>query len=95
MIPTTAQSPRLAHEFLNFFLDEKYGYENFASWNGYQPPFTSIEPETLIDDEVMPPALDRGGRHRGDVHHGLIQSQLPPEVDKLWLDAWSEIQAGG
>jgi hypothetical protein len=26
---------------------------------------------------------------------GLIQSQLSPEVDKLWLDAWSEIQAGG
>ena len=31
VIPTTAQNPRLAHEFLNFFLDEKWGYENFVN----------------------------------------------------------------
>ena len=53
-IPKTAASPRLAHEFLNFFLDEKWGYENFAQWNGYQPPFTSIDPSRLIADGVVP-----------------------------------------
>ena len=37
-IPTAAKNPRLAHEFINFMLDEKYGYENFVNWNGYQPP---------------------------------------------------------
>ncbi len=25
----------------------------------------------------------------------LTPSELPPEVDKLWLEAWTEIQAGG
>ncbi len=95
VIPTTAQSPRLAHEFLNFFLDEKWGYENFAGWNGYQPPFTTIDPEALIADEVMPPALSRAVVTEEMFTTGLIQNQLSPEVDKLWLDAWSAIQAGG
>ncbi|MGH2538911.1 MAG: hypothetical protein ACRDGK_00135, partial [Actinomycetota bacterium] len=70
-------------------------YENFASWNGYQPPFTSLEPAKLIDDGVVPPALDRAVVTEDMFTTGLIQSQLPPEDDKLWLDAWSEIQAGG
>jgi hypothetical protein len=25
---------------------------------------------------------------------GLIQGQLAPDVDTLWLDAWGQIQAG-
>jgi spermidine/putrescine transport system substrate-binding protein len=95
VIPTTSKSPRLAHEFLNFFLSEKNGYENFASWNGYQPPFTSLDPGRLIDDGVVPPTLDRAVVTEDMFTTGLIQSQLTPEVDKLWLDAWSEIQAGG
>jgi spermidine/putrescine transport system substrate-binding protein len=95
VIPTSSQNPRLAHEFLNFFLSEEHGYENFASWNGYQPPFTTIQPEKLIDDEVVPPGLDRAVVTEEMFTTGLIQSQLSPEDDKLWLDAWSEIQAGG
>lgn len=94
-IPTTSKSPRLAHEFLNFFLDEKWGYVNFADWNGYQPPFTSIEPQTLIDDNVVPPALDRAVVTEEMFATALVQSQLSAEVDTLWLDAWSAIQAGG
>ncbi len=95
VIPTTSQNPRLAHEFLNFFLSEEYGIENFTQWNGYQPPFNSIEPGKLIEDGVVPPALDRAVVTESMFTTGLVQSQLPPEVDKLWLDAWSEIQAGG
>jgi spermidine/putrescine transport system substrate-binding protein len=95
VIPTTSQNPRLAHEFINFFLSEQYGYENFASWNGYQPPFTSIQPDKLIAEEVVPPALDRAVVTEEMFTTGLIQSQLTPEVERLWLDAWSEIQAGG
>ena len=43
----------------------------------------------------MPPALDRAVVTEEMFTTGLVQSQLPPEVDKLWLDAWAEIQAGG
>ncbi|MDH4111758.1 MAG: spermidine/putrescine ABC transporter substrate-binding protein [Actinomycetota bacterium] len=95
VIPTTAQSPRLAHEFLNFFLDEQWGYTNFADWNGYQPPFTTIDPDSLIADGVVAPQLNKAVVTEEMFTTGLVQSQLAPEVDQLWLDAWSEIQAGG
>ena len=95
VIPSTAASPRLAHEFLNFFLDETYGYENFASWNGYQPPFTTIDPDKLISDKVIPPALSNAVVTEEMFTKGLIQGELTAEVDQLWLDAWNEIQAGG
>jgi spermidine/putrescine transport system substrate-binding protein len=95
VIPKTAKSPRLAHEFINFFLSEKWGYENFVNWNGYQPPFRTIDPDKLISDGAVPPALDMAVVTEKMFTTGLIQSQLPPEDDKLWLDAWSVIQAGG
>lgn len=94
-IPTSAQNPRLAHEFINFFLSEQWGYENFVNWNGYQPPFNSIQPDKLIGDGAVPPALDMAVVTEEMFTNGLIQSQLTPEVEQLWLDAWTEIQTGG
>ena len=94
-IPANAPHPRLAHEFLNFFLDEKWGYMNFADWNGYQPPFTSIDPDRLIADGVVAPALAKAVVSEEDFKQGYIQSELTPEADQIWLDAWNEIQAGG
>ncbi len=94
-IPANAPHPRLAHEFLNFFLDEKWGYMNFADWNGYQPPFTSIDPDRLIADGVVAPALSKAVVGEEDFKQGYIQSELTPEADQIWLDAWNEIQAGG
>jgi spermidine/putrescine transport system substrate-binding protein len=94
-IPVDAPHPRLAHEFLNFFLDEKWGYENFAGWNGYQPPFTSIVPDRLISEGVVPPALSRAVLGEENFTQGYLQSELTPETDALWLAAWNEITAGG
>ena len=94
-IPKTAASPRLAHEFLNFFLDEKWGYENFSQWNGYQPPFTSIDPSRLVADGVVPANLSTAVLGQDNFTTGYIQSELTADVDQLWQNAWSEIQAGG
>lgn len=94
-IPATAEHPRLAHEFLNFFLDERWGYTNFAEWNGYQPPMTSIVPERLIDEGVVPEALSLAVLGEENFTLGYVQGELTAEADALWLDAWSEIQAGG
>lgn len=95
VIPTSAASPRLAHEFLNYFLDAEAGYTNFADWNGYQPPFTSIDPARLIDDGVVPPDLDRAVVTEDMFTQGYIQTELAPEVDQIWADEWARIQAGG
>ena len=95
-IPSTAQNPRLAHEFLNFFLDEKWGYENFVNWNGYQPPFTTIEPDTLDRRRRRAREPRPRRRHRGDVHdRPTSRASCRPRPTTLWLDAWNEIQAGG
>jgi spermidine/putrescine transport system substrate-binding protein len=95
-IPAVAESPRLAHEFLNFLLDAKWGYVNFTEWNGYQPPFTSIVPERLIDDGIVPPTLPLAVVSEDNFTSGYFNgTELTPEADAVWLDAWSEIQAGG
>jgi len=95
VIPAGAESPRLAHEFLNFFLDSRWGYVNFRDWNGYQPPMTSIKPDRLVEAGVVPPALATAVVDEENFTLGLVQGELAPEVDQLWTNAWSEIQAGG
>lgn len=95
VIPAGAESPRLAHEFLNFFLDSRWGYVNFRDWNGYQPPMTSIRPDRLVAAGVVPPALATAVVDEENFTLGLVQGELAPEVDQLWTNAWSEIQAGG
>jgi spermidine/putrescine transport system substrate-binding protein len=95
VIPSGAESPRLAHEFLNFFLDEHWGYVNFSEWNGYQPPMTSIVPERLVDEGVVPESLALAVLGEENFTLGYLQGELSAEADSLWLDAWSEIQAGG
>jgi spermidine/putrescine transport system substrate-binding protein len=95
-IPTAAASPRLAHEFLNFLLDAEWGYINFRDWNGYQPPMTSIVPDRLIDEGIVPETLPLAVLGEENFSLGYFNgTELTPEADALWLGAWSEIQAGG
>jgi spermidine/putrescine transport system substrate-binding protein len=94
-IPTGAKNPALAHAFLNFFLDKKWGYINFADWNGYQPPFVTIDPDSLVKDGVVPSSLSRAVVTEDMFTQGLIQGQLSPSVNALWNNAWNTIKAGG
>jgi spermidine/putrescine transport system substrate-binding protein len=94
-IPSDAPHPRLAHEFLNFLLDDKWGYENFAQYNGYQPPFNSIVPDRLIDEGVVPPSIPLAVLGEENFTQGYIQSELTADADAIWLAAWNEILAGG
>lgn len=90
-IPTGATNPRLAHEFINFFLDERVSYDNFRYWNGYQPPLTSIDPDKLIADGVVPPNLPMAVVSEEMFEQDLTPYELSPEVDQLWQAAWTEI----
>jgi spermidine/putrescine transport system substrate-binding protein len=93
-IPTKSTRPRLAHEFINFFLDEKVAYDNFRWWNGYQPPLNSINPDKLIEDHVVPPNLPMAVVSQDMFKEDLTPYELPPEVDQMWQAAWTEIKAG-
>ena len=61
-IGRTAKSPVLAHEFINFMLDEKNAYDNFVNFTGYTPPQNAIDAESLIKQGLIPKSLDAGRR---------------------------------
>jgi spermidine/putrescine transport system substrate-binding protein len=94
VIPTSANNPRLAHEFINFFLDDKIGTDNFVNWNGYQPPFNSIDPDKLVDKGVVPKTLTQAVVTEDMFKEGLTPYELPTDCDQMWLEAWDEIKAG-
>jgi spermidine/putrescine transport system substrate-binding protein len=92
-IMADAAHPVLAHAFLNFMLDNDNALHNFG-WTGYQPPLTSINPETLVADEWVPPSLESAVVREGDFELGQVPLQLTPEADQQWQQVWASAQAG-
>jgi spermidine/putrescine transport system substrate-binding protein len=92
-IPASSQNPRLAHEFLNFMTEKHYAFQNFT-WNGYQPPLTSMNPDTLIPKGYVPKTVPEAIVRPEQFDKGLFELELSPSVDEIWLNAWDEIKAG-
>jgi spermidine/putrescine transport system substrate-binding protein len=90
----SGKNPVLAHHFLNFMLDEKNAYENFAQFVGYQPPLTSLDPDRLVADEVVPASLRSAVVRESDFDAGLQELELSPDGQVLWQNAWAEFKAG-
>jgi spermidine/putrescine transport system substrate-binding protein len=90
----SAKSPVLAHHFLNFMLDEQNAYDNFAQFNGYQPPLTALDPDRLVTDEVVPPDLRSAVVRESDFVNGVQELELSPDGQVLWQNAWAEFKAG-
>jgi spermidine/putrescine transport system substrate-binding protein len=93
-IPSNSEHPVLAHLFLNYLLDRKHSLDNF-SWVLYQPPLQGLDPEQLVADGYIIDNLRSTLVFEEDYALGQIPLQLPPAVDARWLQAWSEVQAGG
>ena len=89
-----AEHPVLAHMFLNYMLDDKVSIKNF-SWNAYQPPMKSLNPDTLVSDGSIRENLASTVIEQADFEMGQTPQQLTPEQDKRWLAAWSRVQQGG
>ena len=75
-VATNATKPVIAHRFLNYMLDNKVAYENFAGYVGYQPPITAIDASKLFDDGIIPKTLEPGRRDA----RGLRQRQRLPDA---------------
>jgi spermidine/putrescine transport system substrate-binding protein len=91
---STGKNPVLAHEFLNFMLDETNAYNNFADFNGYQPPqngldFTTLQSKLGLPDSVAPAIMQRD-----DFKSGLTYQTLTPDGKSLWDKAWADFRAG-
>ena len=83
----SASNPVLAHAFLNYLLDEPVVLENI-SWNGYMQPLTSITPELLVKEQILPPSLMSTAVVPSDFRRGIAELQLPVDADALWQQAW-------
>jgi spermidine/putrescine transport system substrate-binding protein len=92
-IPANAEHPRLAHEFLNFMLDETNAFDNFTNYTGYQPPLKSLDPSTLVPDPV-PASISAAVVAEDQLTNGQYLTSLPPDTNAIWTAAWDEIKAG-
>ena len=88
-----AEHPVLAHEFINYVLDAEVARENMG-WLGYQPPQKDLDPKTFVEDGLIPESLSAAVVEQGDFEMGQITTQLTPEEEARWLDAWSRVQQG-
>jgi spermidine/putrescine transport system substrate-binding protein len=93
-IPKTAKHPVLAHHFLNYLLDEKNAYDNFANFVGYQPPLTKLDPDRLIADGVVPKNLETAIVRASDFDAAYPLTELTPAGATDWQNAWAEFKAG-
>jgi spermidine/putrescine transport system substrate-binding protein len=94
-VPRAAKNPVLAHHFLDYLLDVKNGYDNFANFNGYQPPLTQLDPERLVTDEVVPASLKTAIVRESDFDRGYVPAELTAAGQTEWQNAWAEFKAGG
>jgi spermidine/putrescine transport system substrate-binding protein len=107
-IGANAKNPVLAHKFLDFFLDYQHSMDNF-SWNGYQPPQKQADIDSLTTTEglysqvakyappvtYVPAWMPDAIVTEADLKNGKFRlTELSPEGDELWSNAWQEFQAG-
>jgi len=89
----SASSPVLAHLFLNYMLDEPVVLENI-SWNGYMQPVTTITPQLLVKEQILPQSLMSTAVVPSDFRRGIGELQLPVDADALWQQAYLVVSNG-
>jgi spermidine/putrescine transport system substrate-binding protein len=89
-----AKAPVLAHQFINFLLDEKNAYDNFVNFVGYTPPQNNIDADTLIKQELIPKTLREAVVRPDQFTANQELLQLSVGGQRLWDDAWSKFKAG-
>src|SRR5581483_850214 len=83
-IGRSAKSPVLAHQFLNFLLDEGNAYQNFIDFNGYAPPQNGIDADALIKRGVIPKSLTAALVRPDQFAANQELLQLSVEGERLW-----------
>lgn len=87
------KNPVLSHLFVNHMLDPKVALENFT-FVGYQPPQTSITPDSLVADGVLPETLKSATVLPEYFTSGYRTLELSPEDDAAWQAVWQRFKAG-
>jgi spermidine/putrescine transport system substrate-binding protein len=90
----SSKNPVLAHQFLNFMLDEQNAYANFVNFVGYTPPQNAIDAQTLIRRGLIPKTLSEAVVRPDQFAANQELLQLSIEGERLWDNAWSKFEAG-
>jgi spermidine/putrescine transport system substrate-binding protein len=93
-IGRTSKSPRLAHRFIDFFLDEQVAYQNFVNFVGYTPPQKAIDAEALIARGLIPKSLTAAVVRPDLFAFNQQLLQLTVQGERFWDQAWSKFKAG-
>ncbi len=91
----TAEHPVLGHTFMNWFLDPEISLLNF-SWVGYQHPQVTVNPDSLVADGYVPDYMASAVVREEDFSNSqaYISTQLDPQTELMWVDAWTTAKAG-
>jgi spermidine/putrescine transport system substrate-binding protein len=92
-IPKGAKSPVLAHAMIDYLLDPSNSAVNYA-YEGYQPPLTSITPESILADELVPKNLSNILITEEDFPLGVQQLELAPAVNQLYQQIYQDVTGG-
>ena len=90
----TSNRQVLAHEFINFMLDEKNAYDNFVNFTGYTPPQKGIDAEALLGQDLIPKSLEQTIVRPDQFAANQELLQLSVAGQRLWDEAWSKFKAG-
>jgi spermidine/putrescine transport system substrate-binding protein len=95
-IPKGAEHPVLAHQFLDFLLDQGNSLTNFE-YVGYQPPQNELTPEFLIGEGYAQDYLAAALVTPEDfeVETAWVQGPLDAETETLWSEQWTRAKSGG
>ena len=88
-----AESPVLAHLFINFLMEKDVALTNFG-YEGFQPPLVGIDREEFLAAGYIPPTLENTLVSEEDFAQGQPVAPLAPEADQLYQDEWARFKSG-
>jgi len=89
-----AQSPVLAHLYLNFLLDNEVAEKNF-SWVGYLPAIAKLDADYVIGAGYVPEHLRNCVPTNDEIAQALYLRPLGATGDAQYETAWAKFTAGG
>lgn len=93
-VMANAESPVLAHLYLDYLLDLAVAELNFT-WNAYLPALVGLDADYLIGKGYVPENLRNAVLTTEQIDKGLRYLPLSPDDELIWEDTWSKFTAGG
>jgi spermidine/putrescine transport system substrate-binding protein len=87
-----AEHPVLAHLFLDHVLDVEEAFSNFR-YICYQQPLRAMTPREVVKRKLVAPNLQNTLIVEDQFRHGLVQGPPSNRSERLWENAWAQVQS--